>query len=220
MRFSNHVLNEFVAPGLAEFTIAEIPDLRLQFPQAQHWVGNHLLNSVFRARFKHGMRQLVIGYLRRSSRSFNAYHRAREISAKYIEAHSKGAQPIKKYYSAVNSWEEFVLQSGMALDLFRHINCGDGSFKKNDGSPEQRLYTIANQVKHTASCVASGQCTEKNTIPLWLSNNGLKSFGISITFIEAASVLADVSRLADGLQDPHPSTGAGASNGESTDQNA
>lgn len=90
----------------------------------------------------------------------------------------------------------------MALDLFRHLNGGQGAFEKNDGSPEQRLYTIGNQIKHTASWVASGQCKQRDTLPLWLSDIGLESFGLSLAFYEAASVLADIAKLADELQDP------------------
>jgi hypothetical protein len=218
MRFSNYFLDEFVAPGLSEFTVAKIPDLRAAFPQAPHWLANHILNSAFRARFKHGIRQLIIGYLRHSSSSFDAYHRAREITVMFIQGRSIGEQPISLYFSAVDAWETFILQSGMVIDLFRHLNDGKGAFNKNDGSPEQRLYTIANQIKHTASCIASGQCTEKDILPLWLRNNRLESFGLSVTFNEAAQVLTGVSKLADKLQDPNGS--AESTNDENVDQNA
>jgi hypothetical protein len=217
MRFSNYFLNEFVAPGLSEFTSVEIPDLRADFPQAPHWLANHILNSAFRARFKHGIRQIVIAYLRRSGNSFDAYHRAREMTVMFMQGRSKGEQPIRLYFSAVDTWETFILQSGMVIDLFRHLNEGKGAFSKNDGSPEQRLYNIANQIKHTASCIASGQCTEKDTLPLWLSNHGLESFGLSVSFNEAAKVLTGVSKLADKLQNPNDL--AESTNDENIDQN-
>jgi hypothetical protein len=75
-------------------------------------------------------------------------------------------------------------------------------FEKNDGSKEQRLYEIANLVKHTASAVESGQCRESDTIPLWLANDGLHSFDLSITHEEASEILRDFSSLADDFQDP------------------
>ena len=76
-------------------------------------------------------------------------------------------------------------------------------FEKNDGSKEQRLYEMANLIKHTDKAVNSGQCPESGTIPVWLGNDGLHSFESSITFQEASEILADVCSLADDYQDPH-----------------
>jgi hypothetical protein len=91
----------------------------------------------------------------------------------------------------------------MALDLFRWLNQGEGAFKKNDGTKEQRLYDIANCVKHTAGKVDSGQCGPSDTVPLWLTNHGFSSFGLHVTYREAANVLSDLSKLAEEYQDPH-----------------
>jgi hypothetical protein len=77
------------------------------------------------------------------------------------------------------------------------------AFVKNDGSKECRLYTIANQMKHTASCVESGQCRPDHTVPLWLSSAGLESFDeVNVSYAEAAQVLRDICRVADRIQDP------------------
>ena len=96
-----------------------------------------------------------------------------------------------------------VIQSEALYQSFEEgrYNIQAGAFEKNDGSNYQRLWDIANQIKHTASCVASGQCTEKDTIPLWLSNQGLESFGIYISFTEASVVLTDIAKLAEQIQD-------------------
>ncbi len=61
---------------------------------------------------------------------------------------------------------------------------------------------MANQIKHIGSCIASGQCTTADTVPLWLTNQGLVSFGVDVTFTEAAEILSDLAELADKLQDP------------------
>jgi hypothetical protein len=72
----------------------------------------------------------------------------------------------------------------MSIDLFRWLNEGLGLFQKNDGSKEQRLYEIANLIKHTASAITSGQCGEADTVPLWLANDGICSFGLIVTYAE------------------------------------
>ena len=72
----------------------------------------------------------------------------------------------------------------MSIDLFRWLNEGLGLFQKNDGSKEQRLYEIANLIQHTASAITSGQCGEADTVPLWLANDGICSFGLIVTYAE------------------------------------
>jgi hypothetical protein len=202
MEFSANILDEHVAPGYSAITIATIPDLRESHEAAEHWLANHLLNAILRSRYSDHVRALVIGFLRRASAAFSAYHKARELTLTFVEERGKGKQPIRLYYDAIDAWEQFALQINMATDLFKHLNSNIGAFAKNDGSPEQRLYDIANQVKHTAGCLASGQCTDKDTVPLWLSNAGLNSFGIAVSYAEAAGVMSAIARLAERLQDP------------------
>jgi hypothetical protein len=61
---------------------------------------------------------------------------------------------------------------------------------------------MANHIKHTASCVQSEQCLPEHTVPLWLSSTGLQSFGLSVTYLEAADILRAICTLADELQNP------------------
>jgi hypothetical protein len=193
--------NELVAPGFCEFSAADVPNLLPEFDDSPSWLGNHFVSSLLGSRFDHGMRQLVLGYLRRASGALATYKRAGNLTRTFLQERGEGRTPVAQYYAAVNAWEEFVLHLTMALDLLRHINAGKGLFQKNDGSPEQRLYTLANHIKHIDSCIASGQCTETDTLPLWLSNEGLESFGITVTYGESAAVLTNIALLADSLQD-------------------
>jgi hypothetical protein len=45
MHWNPDILAKFVAPGIADFTYADIPDISEQFPQSPHWVVNHFLNN-------------------------------------------------------------------------------------------------------------------------------------------------------------------------------
>lgn len=203
MQWNPAILSKFVAPGIAEFTSADVPDLTGRFPQAPHWVVNHFLNSALRAAFKARWRQVVLAYIRRSHNAFVAYHDARSRTLAYLDGNEPQNPRVGRYFDAVSSWETFALQVSMAIDLFCWLNQGQGAFAKNDGSKEQRLYEVANLIKHTASAVSSGQCTESDTVPLWLSNQGLHSFNLSVTYAEAAEILIDVAVLADDYQDPY-----------------
>lgn len=202
MKWNPEILNKLLAPGISEFTSAEIPDLTQHFPQAPHWVSNHFLNNVLRGHFRDGWRQVVIAYIRRAQNAFLAYSDARQLTLEYLDGNQPDNPRINGYFSSVTAWENYTLQISMVIDLFRWLNQGAGAFEKNDGSKEQRLYEIANLIKHTASAVDSGQCPGSGTIPLWLENDGLHSFETSITFQEVSEILADVCKLANDYQDP------------------
>jgi hypothetical protein len=206
-RWSSAILNEYIAPGVSTFTAAEVPDLTDRHSQAPHWLANHFLNSVLRAAYGPGFRQAALGYLRRAHHAFRSYHDARRLTLAFVQGHEPGVPRLREYYDAVAAWETFVLQCSMAYDLFRWLNQGQGAFEKGDGSKEQRLYRMANQIKHVPSCIDSGQCTANDTIPLWLTNEGLNSFGLSVSFAEAGELLSDLARVADDLQDPLKFTG-------------
>jgi len=201
MKWNPEILNKFLAPGIFGFTSSDIPDLTQRFPQAPHWVGNHFLNNVLRGHFKDRWRQVVLAFIRRAQNAFLAYHEARRLTQEYLDRNKPDNPHVNRYFGAVTAWENYAVQVSMAIDLFRWINQGIGAFKKNDGSKEQRLYEIANLIKHTASAVESGQCPESGTIPMWLENDGLHSFKLSVTFREASEILRDICNLANDFQD-------------------
>ena len=200
--YSSGLLNRFVSPEFTSFRSANIPDISNQFPQAEHWLANFFLNSAFRGKYSTKLQQLILGYLRRSYHAFKSYHDARMATFQYLEKGDPHQGHIRLYYEAINNWENYVLQISMAIDLYNAFSNPDKVFEKNDGSKEQRIYTIANQVKHVGHCVNSGQCKEEDTLPLWLTNEGLTSFGIKVSFSEASEILIDVAKLADLVQDP------------------
>jgi hypothetical protein len=201
-QWSSQLLDQLIAPGISGFREAHVPDLSGEFPQAEYWLANHFLNSVFGSRFKHGHRQIAVAFLRRAQDALSAYIEARDRTQQFLAKAAPGNPGVRSYYLAVAAWEAFVLHCGIAIDLFRWLNEGHGAFRKRDGSAEFRLYTIANQIKHTASCIESGQCLPEHTVPLWLSSLGLESFGLSVSYEEASQVLRDICKLAEGLQNP------------------
>lgn len=202
MKWNPEVLSKLIAPGISEFTNATIPDLTDEFPQARYWIVNHFLNAVFRTAFKDRWRQVVIAYLRRAQNAFVAYHQSRNMTLNYLDGNEPQNPKISSYYDVVTSWENYVLQASMAMDLVRWLNQGQGVFSKNDGSKEQRLYGMANLVKHTASAVDSGQCKQSDTLPLWLSNQGLNCFDYALTYSEGSEILRELALGAEKLEDP------------------
>lgn len=105
------------------------------------------------------------------------------------------------YYDALASWESFVLQLQMAVDL--HIYMDQAPvFKPADGSAEQRLDDIANAVEHLRRRLESGKYAPEDVLPLWIDATGIRSFEHSASYPDAASVLRNVARVADRFRNP------------------
>jgi hypothetical protein len=202
MLWSSGFLDTLVAPGFTKFREVVIPDLASEHPQAAHWLDNFFLNSALRASFRHPVHQVVLGYLRRASQAFVVYHDARGATQLYLATQDPNRAPVQAYYRVLTLWEDFVLEVAIAIELYNWFSRPERAFEKNDASPEQRLYSIANHVKHVASCADSGQLSEQDIVPLWLSNRGLESLKTYVTFAEAGGVLHDIAAIADILQDP------------------
>jgi hypothetical protein len=91
----------------------------------------------------------------------------------------------------------------MAIELYNWLSPEERAFDKNDGSPEQRLYTIGNHIKAHCKCVKNGQIAEAEMLPFWVDAMGLRSYEETVaTYAEAASVLRGVAGIADRLQNP------------------
>jgi len=200
-RWNPELLDEHIAPGFSQFTAADIPDLRPEFPESQHWLADYFLNSVLRGRFDDPQRQLVLGFLRRTQHAFDAYHTARELTEAFLATRGEKDSGVYGYYAAVSEWEWFAVDYSMAVELHNRL-FERRVFEKGDRSAESRLYTIANNVKHIAHSL-DVHPEGFPAVPLWLNNWSIHSYaGISITYGHAAAALRDMARLADRLRDP------------------
>jgi hypothetical protein len=75
-------------------------------------------------------------------------------------------------------------------------------FSPGDGSVLQRLNLLYNRSKHTDKAITAWQLPPNGTISIWLTNDGLQSMDSSLSFEEAADILADLAWWADAVQDP------------------
>lgn len=199
--WTNATLDANVAPGFSSFTEAPAPDLRPRFPNVEHWFADYFLNTVLSGRFSGGRHQIALGIIRRTQHAFFRYHEARELTAEFLSSRSAVNPQVRLYFRALDAWESFVLQSALAIDLL--VAFGDARvFTKNDGSLLERIYTIANQIKHHNKCIASGQAPADHTVPLWLTNAGMCSFDKVVGFHESGIALEELATLAETLKDP------------------
>lgn len=73
---------------------------------------------------------------------------------------------------------------------------------EDDGSGIQRLNLLYNRTKHLESAINSGQLPPDGTLPVWLTNDGLRAVDAELTFAELAEILTDLAKWADAAQDP------------------
>ena len=86
------LLNHAIAPGITNFTEAEIPDLRATLPEAPFLLSNQFLNSCLRGRFNGWIRQYTINFVYRAEMLYRAYNEAREHTLEYL-AHNDSVDP-------------------------------------------------------------------------------------------------------------------------------
>ncbi len=201
VQFHPDLLNRNVAPGIAEFTLAEIPDLRPAFPESTHWISNHFLNTLLAPSYKGRFRQYAITMMARAEAQFALFHQARDQTLEYLAKSRLHNPAVRLYYDTIVLWESCFLNYQMFLDCFVKAT-GKSAFASADGSQEQRAYDIGNDIKHWAGVVSSARSDDGHTIPLWLSNAGFHTYAHALTYHELADITSEVGKAADDLQNP------------------
>jgi hypothetical protein len=167
-------------------------------------VANFFLNSAVGAQFKPPMDAYAYNYLRRAQFAFSEHDLARKVTLAFLE---RGNQSVTLYVEALFHWECFLGQSWHAYKLL--ATAWEGAvFQRKDGSVEQRLNTLYNQMKHVESCIENSQMLPNATVPVWLENEGLRSVDANLAYGETADVLKDLAKYANALMDPRTAKSA------------
>lgn len=202
--FNPELLNKLYAPGIAEFTSCDAPDISAAHPEAHHWLANHFLNSMLRAEYKNKFRQYAINQIYRAQAAFADYHEARLLTAEFLNKCQPHNPASRAYFRAISRWESCFLNLQIFIDVMNKMKKDfkdEPVFKEGDGSPAQRAYMIANMVKHWGTEIFAGRHDEGDTVPLWLTNSGLKTRPVEMSFVEVSSLVSEVALVANELQD-------------------
>lgn len=198
VQFASDLLDTHIAPGVSSFTKAEIPDMSGYAKNSSHWISAFFLNSALRTRFLPPMNAYAYNFIRRAQYAFKEHHSARSATISFIAG---GGQSPTLYADALFHWECFLGQSWHSYKLL--VTAWEGTaFSPNDGTVEQRLNALYNQMKHVESRIENNQMIPGATVPVWMDNDGLRSIDTSLTYIETGEVLKDLARTADALSDP------------------
>ena len=75
-------------------------------------------------------------------------------------------------------------------------------FVQEQGSIEERLNNLYNQMKYAESQIENARLIEGATVSVWLTNDGLRSTDALLTYSETADILRDLAKWANVLVDP------------------
>ncbi len=197
IQFSDEILDKHIAPEVSSFNRADIPDMSSWEKEAPYWIANFFLNSAFITSFNPPMNAYAYNFLRRAHAAFIEHKLARDATYSFLEA---GGQSPTHYCLALFHWETFLGQSWHAYAIFLKAFKGkDKVFDKGDGSLENRLNNLYNQMKHVESKIATCEMLPGATVPVWLTNDGIHSINTSMTYNETADVLQQIATWANVL---------------------
>jgi hypothetical protein len=196
MPLSAFALDRFVAPDISKFTKASIPDMSDTSKEQEYWVGNFILNTLFRVTVDERTRQALFNLLRRAESAFREYGLARERTLTYLQ----NTEAITAYLAAVSHWEVYLSHTYQAYCLLARGQ--KVLFVQGDGSVLERLNLLYNRLKHMDGAIESGQLPAESTMAIWLTNDGVRSVDSVLTFAEIADILRDLAIWSDAAQDP------------------
>ena len=200
---SYHAKDTYIAPELSLFTKADIPDMRSHSNQSPHWLDNHILNVMLRGTWIPPLSTYVFNFLCRATNAFRAQDAARQATLASLGTRN---QSPSTYAEALFHWEVFLGQSWHAFKLLEKP-FKLTLFEKKSGSALERLNALYNQMKHVESRIECGQIPIGATVPVWLTNEGLKSADAALSFPETGEILAVIAAWADALEDPKTARG-------------
>jgi len=194
MPLTNYSLDNFVSQEISNLTECNAIDLTQAFDQAEHWIENFVLNSIFCVNVKQEYKPFIFAILRRAQMALVEHENGRIALQNYVNGKK---DRISIYFRSLYHFEIAINLVYQAHEIFMKIKKGQ-LFQKNDGTPLERLNRIYNVSKHL----------EPSTIPdthlhsMWIKNDGLYISTVMLTFEELADLLMDVCGLADKLSNP------------------
>jgi len=194
MPFTNYALDAYVSQELSKLNECSAPDLSKEFDQAEHWVNNFILNSIFRVQIKPEAKPFIFGILRRAQMALAEYGDGRAALLDYLGG---SKERVSVYFRALYHFEIVVGLLYQAYEMAMKIT-GKQLFQKNDGSTIERLNRLYSISKHLeASTIPEGHIHA-----VWITNDGLVVSTATLSWQELADLAIDVGTLANSLSNP------------------
>ncbi|PXW99207.1 hypothetical protein C7444_10136 [Sphaerotilus hippei] len=201
-RWNRSFLNRAIAPGIADLTACDIPDLEHWPAEAEGWLRNDVLSGVHAAAFTGHARQHAITLLHRAQATVSQYHQARRSTLDFLRLSTPHDPSTPLYYAAITQWESCLINLQVFTDTAARFH-GRRSFLPNDGSAAFRAHAIGNVIRAWGSPALRTELHDDEVMPLWLSNTGVHTRTLRLTYLELFRVVEDAAIVAHRIQHPH-----------------
>lgn len=191
------LLNRIIAPGIADFTGADIPDLAYMAPITVEWLQTDKLFQLYEKHFTGQSRQYAVTLLHRAYACWTIFEQARASSLQYLSQSGHHNPRTALYYTALTQWESCLLTQQNYSDTLTKLHNGHRNFEPGDNTAGCRAYRMAVAIQTWSTPSRRLSLTDQDTVPLWLSNAGLHTRGISLTFRELARLVEEDCITAD-----------------------
>jgi hypothetical protein len=191
---SNYSLDTFVAQELSQLTECNAPDLSKEFEQAEHWITNFIMNSMFSFNVDQLTRSYIFMIVRRAQMGIAEYNLGRLLLLDYTAG---PPEQVSLYFRSLFHFENAAALFYQSYDITRHVR-NDKPFQRNDGSPLDRLNKLYNSSKHTTP----SQIPATHIHAVWLTNDGLSDKDVSLAWDEFSDIIRDVCTFANALTNP------------------
>jgi DNA-directed RNA polymerase subunit RPC12/RpoP len=191
---SNYMLDTFVAHKLSRLTECGAKEL----PMNPTRLNAFILRSIFNANLTARSRAYIFNFLRRAEGALSAYLQARKALIEYLETPRNVVSP---YFTALLNFEVCISQCYQGYEL---LKTASGTFKLKGAGVVKRLRQLYNVSKHMNKEIRGGQIPTEATAAIWITNHGLESKGVRLSFDELLATLRQMDRVAEELSKAGP----------------
>jgi hypothetical protein len=190
MPMSNYFYDRFVAKGFNTLKEFELPTLQGSDPSN---ILQFVLNTVFVVSVEEKARVRAFNFIRRTGNAEEEY----ALAAVDYKAFFKERR-VQDYLAALHHFEVCLAEAYQGHELLFGMIKSKFYDEKGKGREELnwRMNRLYNQSKHTEGFVKSTQFAEGDTLPVWITDCGLRTKVHEISFIELAEILGDMKKTA------------------------
>jgi len=191
-RYAAFIVNGFGAPDLAELTECGAPELE----EPCNYLGSFILNNLFAVEYPDPMKRLTLMFGRRADNAVREYRTGRDLLSSYLQRLPQRNDHFLVALRATTHFEQCIgsVCHGSAL-LERLVEVANARDPSNPNVPddrERRLRLIWNRSKHFDEDISPGKMVaDKITAPVWLTNTGISSEKITVTWRELHGLIKE-----------------------------
>lgn len=174
-----------------------------------NYYGSFLLNNLFLAEFEDQARPLIFSMLRNLAQAIREYRIGRDLLAEFANARVQSNDAITLYLRALTHFEHVIIHSDLAIGLSHGVpRCVDASipkkhFQYGDNSPEERLRSLYNSLKHFDGTVVQKELPPR-AAPVWIVPVGVRCVAEDkagkppiVTTLQFEEIVSILNKLAD-----------------------